>query len=162
MMVALAALLVALGGTAYASIPGSDGVVKACYGKDGALRVVDSSASCDVTETQLLLAGPTAIDLLRPYGAFSVAGGKVTVVDSAGISGVTRLGRGRFCVKPTAAFQEVTSVVSAAFDPVGAAVAYAKLGNPDCPTGSLEVITGVLVNGTFRLKDEGFYTDPTG
>lgn len=127
MVVALVALLVALGGTALASGP-------------------DSST----------------IDQLRPYGAYTVARGKVTTVDSAGIAGVTRLGRGRFCVKPQASFEKVVGVVSAAPDPAGVALAYVKTGNPDCPAGSLEVITGILARGSLRLKDEGFFVDPAG
>src|SRR5919206_4952743 len=49
----IAALLVA-GGAALATIPGSDGVIKACYAKrDGALRVIDSAASCKAGESTL-------------------------------------------------------------------------------------------------------------
>jgi hypothetical protein len=58
--VGLAVLLVAIGGVAYASIPGSNGVIKACYNKpgllglgQGELRVIDSGASCKSTETEL-------------------------------------------------------------------------------------------------------------
>lgn len=54
------ALVLAIGGVAYAAIPGSDGVIKACYDKPGLLglgqgsvRVIDSAASCRSTETQL-------------------------------------------------------------------------------------------------------------
>jgi hypothetical protein len=47
MVVALIALLVALGGVAFASIPGPGGVVKGCYSKStGSLRVIDSKKSC--------------------------------------------------------------------------------------------------------------------
>jgi hypothetical protein len=47
--------LLAVGGVAYATIPGSDGVVSGCYAKkDGTLRVIDSStAQCKITEAAL-------------------------------------------------------------------------------------------------------------
>ena len=49
----VAALLVA-GGAALATIPGGDGVIKGCYAKkDGALRVIDSAASCRAGESTL-------------------------------------------------------------------------------------------------------------
>jgi hypothetical protein len=53
---ALGAIVAALamGGIAYASIPGPDGVIDACYLKNGgALRVIDSAASCKSGETSL-------------------------------------------------------------------------------------------------------------
>src|SRR5258708_5657528 len=47
MVVASLALVVALGGMAFASIPGPGGTVKSCYSKStGALRVIDSKKSC--------------------------------------------------------------------------------------------------------------------
>jgi hypothetical protein len=162
MAVALAALLVALGGVAFASIPGSDGVFKACYDRSGALRVIDASASCQSGETQTRLIGPSGLNLYRPYGSFSVTRGVVHINDQAGIKSVTRLSAGKFCVKPKLNFPEVSGVVSPGFDPNGVALAYIKVGNPDCPAGSMEVITGVLQNGKFTLKDESFGGDPIG
>jgi collagen triple helix repeat protein len=59
-LVALAAGLVALGGVAYASIPGPGDVIKACYNKpgllglgQGELRVIDSEAGCRSNETEI-------------------------------------------------------------------------------------------------------------
>jgi hypothetical protein len=47
MMVALLALLVAVGGVAVASIPGPSGVIRGCYSKSsGTLRVIDSKKTC--------------------------------------------------------------------------------------------------------------------
>jgi hypothetical protein len=50
-----AAALLVVGGTALATIPGSDGVIKSCYTKGtGALRVIDSSTSqCKAGEAAL-------------------------------------------------------------------------------------------------------------
>ena len=158
----LIALFLALGGVAFASIPGSDGTFKICYDSRGAMRVIDNSASCQRGETQTRLIGPTGLNLARPYGSFSVARGEVHVNDQSGIQGVTRLRTGKFCVKPKAGFAEVELGGLAGFDPNGAALAYTKVGNPDCPAGSLEVITGVLQNGKVTLKDESFVVDPTG
>ena len=61
--VSLAALVVAVGGVAFASIPGPDGVIHACVANGnlvaqvvslkGALRVIDSGESCAAGETPL-------------------------------------------------------------------------------------------------------------
>jgi hypothetical protein len=46
-VMATVAVFIALGGAAIASIPGSGGVIKACYAKSGgALRAIDSKKSC--------------------------------------------------------------------------------------------------------------------
>jgi hypothetical protein len=57
---ALAVVLVAGAGIAWAAIPGSDGVIHACY-KDGtgALRVVDTATDCRSHETPIDLGGPS-------------------------------------------------------------------------------------------------------
>ncbi len=48
------AAMAVVGGIAYATIPGPDGVIHGCYSnKNGALRVIDSSASCKAGETAL-------------------------------------------------------------------------------------------------------------
>jgi hypothetical protein len=52
--IALTALLVALGGVAYATIPDSNGTIHACYQKrNGDLRVVQSSDDCRARERAL-------------------------------------------------------------------------------------------------------------
>jgi hypothetical protein len=58
--VALAVAVAAGTGIAWAAIPGSDGVIHACY-KDGNgdLRVVDSPGSCRAHETAIDLGGPS-------------------------------------------------------------------------------------------------------
>jgi hypothetical protein len=55
MVVALLALVIAIGGVAVASIPGPGGVIKGCYNNTtGTLRVIDSAAACDTrVETAL-------------------------------------------------------------------------------------------------------------
>jgi hypothetical protein len=54
LVVAGALLAVAAGGIAYASIPGDDGVINGCRQRStGALRVIDSSASCNSSEVAL-------------------------------------------------------------------------------------------------------------
>jgi hypothetical protein len=56
MAVALVALVVAIGGVAYASIPGPDGAIHGCYDNStGALRVIDPDAgrTCSGVETAL-------------------------------------------------------------------------------------------------------------
>ena len=51
----VAVLLTLAGGVAYATIPGSDGMIHACYSRSGgALRVVDASVTgCKSGETSL-------------------------------------------------------------------------------------------------------------
>jgi hypothetical protein len=59
MAVALAALVVAIGGAAFAAIPDSGGTVHACYQKvDGGLRVVESENDCRSSEKPLALSTP--------------------------------------------------------------------------------------------------------
>jgi hypothetical protein len=54
MAVALAALGIALGGVAFATIPDSNGTIHACYEKkSGHLRVVESAADCRAKETAI-------------------------------------------------------------------------------------------------------------
>jgi hypothetical protein len=53
LVVASTALVAALGGAAYASIPAPDGSVHSCVGNRGTVRVIDSAASCDPGEQAL-------------------------------------------------------------------------------------------------------------
>jgi len=51
MAVAIAALAVAVGGVAFAALPGEEGEISACYHKQsGALRVVESADACRSSE----------------------------------------------------------------------------------------------------------------
>lgn len=51
---AVAALVIALGGAAFAAIPDSNGTIHGCYQKNsGALRVVDSASGCRSSEVTL-------------------------------------------------------------------------------------------------------------
>ena len=55
------ALIAALGGVAFASIPGPDGSFHGCYAEaGGALRIVDSAEACRARETRITFdqAGP--------------------------------------------------------------------------------------------------------
>jgi hypothetical protein len=55
-VIALAALVVALGGVAFAAIPDSGGTVHTCYQKaNGSLRVVESESDCRASENPLAL-----------------------------------------------------------------------------------------------------------
>jgi hypothetical protein len=54
MAVALAALVLAAGGVAFATIPDSGGTIHSCYQKgNGSLRVVESASDCRASETTL-------------------------------------------------------------------------------------------------------------
>jgi Collagen triple helix repeat (20 copies) len=88
----VAALLVA-GGAALATIPGSDGVIKACYAKrDGALRVIDSAASCKAGETALTwnqkgLKGDTGAQGPRGYAGQTGPTGPIGPAGEDGLPG---------------------------------------------------------------------------
>ncbi len=79
----VAMLAVGAGVVAYASIPGSTGVISGCIGNNGVLRVIDSAASCQQNETPLNWnqtgpAGPQG-----PQGAIGAQG----PTGSAGLQG---------------------------------------------------------------------------
>jgi len=94
LVVAIAALVVALGGVAYATIPGSDGVIHGCYLKAvGSLRVIDPSTGqhCTAVETPIQwnqtgpqgpqgATGPTGP--VGPSDVFFKDGGLVTIPDN--------------------------------------------------------------------------------
>ncbi len=52
-LVAFAALLIAVGGVARATIPSADGTIAACYDASGAARVIDDADTCGPGETKL-------------------------------------------------------------------------------------------------------------
>jgi hypothetical protein len=109
LVVASAALVVALGGVTYAAIPAPDGTVHACHDARGTLRVIDSDAACDKSETALNFAqtgpqGPAgspgqtkllnftrsgAVDVPRkagaPIGSFDLPEGHWSINFTAGV-----------------------------------------------------------------------------
>lgn len=97
MIVAVAALMVALGGVAWASIPDPGGVIHGCYAKStGALRVVDTSKPTGVcSEKQVPISwnqtGPQGVP--GPAGPEYLATGIVeengTLVETSASPGVT-------------------------------------------------------------------------
>jgi hypothetical protein len=87
MVVALIALLVALGGVAFASIPGPGGVVKGCYSKsNGSLRVIDSKKDCSKKHERTL-----SWNQKGPRGLRGIQGGQglqgIRGTDGQGIQG---------------------------------------------------------------------------
>lgn len=94
MAVAITALIVALGGTAYATIPAGDGTINGCYQKqDGQLRVVDTAADCRAREVPIAWSqrGPKGDP--GPQGETGPAGPQgppgVTEVTSSELSTIT-------------------------------------------------------------------------
>jgi hypothetical protein len=87
--IALAALIVALGGAAFAAIPDSNGTIHGCYQKtNGTLRVVDASSDCRSSElgldwNQKGPPGPPGSGLTR-LGQHFVASGDQQVLAQAG------------------------------------------------------------------------------
>jgi hypothetical protein len=167
MAVAITAMVVAIGGAALASIPGPNGVVNSCYSNTtGAVRVIDSAARCSLSETQLALLSPAVMDFARPYVEFGPGpGGSVRILAQGGIQSVTRLGTGKYCVRPNAAFARITGTATAEFSNTskGLAIAFVRTAPVRCPRFSLEVITGRLLNGRFhRTNDVIAVADPTG
>jgi hypothetical protein len=165
--VAITALVIWLGASALASIPGPTGVINSCYSNtSGALRVIDSAATCDRGETQLRLLSPATLDFARPYVEFGPGPrGSVRIFAAGGIRSVTRLGTGKYCIRPVANFARITGTVTAEYSNTskGLAMAFVKTVHPGCPRFSLEVITGRLLNGRFHLtNDVTAVPDPTG
>lgn len=67
----VAIAIAAAAGVAYAAIPGSDGVIRACYDKKtGVLRVIDAEAgqTCRTNENGIALAQPVSLTLGCPEG----------------------------------------------------------------------------------------------
>jgi hypothetical protein len=104
LVISVIALVAALGGVAYSAIPDAGGVIHGCYANTrGAVRVIDSAASCDPGETALNWsqqgpAGPTgATGPQGPEGppgqppAFTKSVAKVSVDDNIGFVEVARL-----------------------------------------------------------------------
>jgi hypothetical protein len=108
LVISVLALMVALGGVAYSSIPDASGVIHGCYTTQGSrtLRVIDSAESCLGSETALNWsqqgpAGPTGpAGAQGPQGAqgppgqppaFTKSVAKVTVAADVGFAEVARL-----------------------------------------------------------------------
>ena len=87
-----AALMVALGGVAYATIPDSNGTIHGCYQKnDGALRVVNDAAACRSSEqaidwNQQGRPGPPGSSVAYDEKAGEVTTDALTPVDLGGPS----------------------------------------------------------------------------
>jgi hypothetical protein len=84
-----AVLCLTAGGLAYASIPGSNGVIHGCYDARGALTVIDSSATCGSRLTPLNWnqTGPTGA--VGPTGAAGATGdtGPTGATGATGVNG---------------------------------------------------------------------------
>jgi hypothetical protein len=87
MAVALAALVVAAGGVAFATIPDSSGTIHGCYKNiNGNLRVVESASSCRNDETALAWnqQGPPGAGSVRALGDVRLSDGETRVLLSEG------------------------------------------------------------------------------
>ncbi len=89
LLAAAALLLVAAGGFAYAAIPGEDGVINGCRHKlSGALRVIDSEASCNSSEVPLdwnQSGPPGPSDAYAASNEYSHVGGADTTLASVDV-----------------------------------------------------------------------------
>ena len=133
MGVALAALVVASSGVAFATVQQDPGVV-------------------------------ATIDSQRPYVEFAPSKGGVKTLAAGGIQSVKRIATGKVCVRPTANFEQTGGMATAEYsnNKRGLAIAFVKTRKSDCPKFSLEVITGRLNNGAFKLSDEVAGANPEG
>jgi len=86
MFVGLAALVVALGGVAFATIPDSSGTIHSCYNPAGNLRVVESANGCRNNETPLAWnqQGPPGAGDVRTLGDVRLSDGETRVLFSEG------------------------------------------------------------------------------
>lgn len=147
--IALAALVVALGGVAFAAIPDSNGTIHGCFkNNNGDLRVVDSSAGCRSNETSIQWnqQGPSKV---RTFGDVRLAIGESRDLVTEGPLTLTARCR-NFAPNPSAPdfrFDEADVLVStnedhAAFGSEGAGtingsfVRSSPAGNPDLLTTS--------------------------
>lgn len=83
----LAAVLLLVGGVAYASIPGPDGVIHGCLASSGKILIIDSSASCASGTTALNWnqTGPAGAD--GTDGTNAVAGAHMIASTGVLVSG---------------------------------------------------------------------------
>jgi hypothetical protein len=110
--IALAALAVALGGVAYATIPDSNGTIHGCYQKNGgSLRVVESSSDCRSSEQALdwnQQGPPGEASGARVLKPFSLAPGERRLLFQAGT--VTFTASCRFTTEVFTSGEYVSSV----------------------------------------------------
>jgi hypothetical protein len=155
--IAVAALVVALGGAAYASIPSADGTIKGCYAKSaggllgdahskGDLRVVDPSEACRSYESALTWNQSRTSDGARAYvsvdGEGNILPGKVKNVLSVSHDEV-----GTYCVTlvPSIPAQSTAPVATINFENFGDIdQIVAKANAADCPNG-IEVQTRLAI-----------------
>jgi hypothetical protein len=82
--IAIGALVVALGGAAFAAIPDSNGTIHGCYQKNnGNLRVVDAAGECKNSENALAWneqgpPGSGVVARIRSVGSIALSGGSNT------------------------------------------------------------------------------------
>lgn len=101
MAVAIAALAVALGGAAFAALPGSNGAIHACYQRNsGDLRIVDAADACRNGETAIAWnqRGPQGL----PGGnvVARMRGGPLTTEPAAGFGHLLPLSRDSWTQEP--------------------------------------------------------------
>jgi hypothetical protein len=174
LVVASIALVIAVGGAAFAAIPGPDGTVKTCYtNATGALRVIDSAATCNSVETELL------INQTGPVGPPGVAGAAGPKGDPGAAATVPPLpfgdgkpskaelpkgltlppkkpgpqvvkqlkGKGGVAGEPTAAYQSVISTKRTTLDNDAAQTGDTTIAHVFVPAGRY-VVTGEVTGGT--------------
>ena len=158
--VAFIALLVAVGGAAFASIPGPSGVVKGCYSKsNGSLRVIDSKKGCSKRHERTLrwnqqgVRGDTgdtgatgAPGSARAYAWMQSPGtGGFVAANSKGISAIRHIGTGAYCVTPATGVSFANSAALVTVDYADSSghnlLAYWYGGNSGCNAGELAVLT---------------------
>ena len=113
LVLSVLALVAALGGVAYSAIPDPMGVIHGCYANmRGAVRIIDSAASCDAGETALNWSQQGPAGATGPAGAqgpegppgqppaFTKSVVKATVPDNIGFVEIARLNvpAGRYVV----------------------------------------------------------------
>lgn len=157
------------GGVAYAAIPDSSGTIHACYAKSGgALRVIDSAASCKSGETSLNWsqqgvpgpagpAGPTGpVGPAGPGSLFAVVGADGTL--ARGSAGVTaaHLSAGAYQVdlgKDVSGCAYVASpgATNAATVPASMATVATRAGNTNAAFVEIFDLTGAAHDEPFHL-----------
>jgi hypothetical protein len=148
--IALTALVVALGGVAYATIPDSNGTIHGCFKKsNGDLRVVESSAGCKADESSIQWnqQGPSNV---RTFGDVRLIHGESKVLVSEGPLTLTARCRNYapFPSDPSIRLDQADVLVSTSQDHSDFAGEYVLTSHTDLNVFAEQVATADLLTTT--------------
>ena len=157
-VIALTALVVALGGVAYATIPDSSGTIHGCFSKqNGNLRVIESSSECRTNEEALNWSQDSRDrNAARAY-ARVLPSGTLDEARSNNVEGVAQPSAFIFCLNLDFTPVNIVATPEAgAFEPSNRHIAASVdpgLVTSRCPEGFRSALVDVLDASGFK----GFY-----